>query len=81
MIRPLNIEQRVIRVVCDKFCTTPDQVSLDTSLEDDLGADSLDTVELVIACEEEFSIVLPDDEEVKVTTVGDVVEFFKKKFD
>ena len=70
-----SIEDRVKKIVCDQMGTTPDKISLETSFINDLGADSLDTVELVMAFEEEFGIEIPDDAAETIQTFGDAVKF------
>ena len=57
----------------------PDEVTPEASFIDDLGADSLDTVELIMALEEEFSVEIPDEDAEKMTTVGDAVKYINEK--
>lgn len=77
---PPTIEERVISVVRKELEINPkDPVALDAQFIDDLGADSLDTVELVMALEEEFHIDIPDDEADKVKIVGDAIKAVEKK--
>ena len=64
-----TIEDRVKKIVVEQLGVAEDQVTPDASFVDDLGADSLDTVELVMALEEEFDTEIPDDEAEKITTV------------
>ena len=73
-----SIEDQVIEIVCKQLSTNKENVKLTTSFINDLGADSLDTVELVMTFEEEFLIDIPDDEAEKIQTVGDAVNFIKK---
>ncbi len=73
-----SIEQKVKDIVVEQLNVTPDQVSADSKFIDDLGADSLDTVELVMAFEEEFGIEVPDEEAEKLTAVSDVIAFIEK---
>ncbi|MEO8559273.1 MAG: acyl carrier protein [Rhodospirillales bacterium] len=67
--------ERVKKIVVEHLGVEADQVSPTSSFIDDLGADSLDTVELVMAFEEEFSIEIPDDAAEKIATVGDAIKF------
>ena len=64
-----NLEQRVKKIVAEQLGRNIDEVKNESSFVDDLGADSLDTVELVMALEEEFGVEIPDDEAEKITTV------------
>ena len=72
-----SIEERVRKIVVEQLGVTEDQVTLEASFVDDLGADSLDTVELVMELEEEFEIDIPDDAAAKIQTVGEAVEFIE----
>jgi acyl carrier protein len=72
-----SIEERVKKIVVEQLGVGEDQVTADASFVDDLGADSLDTVELVMALEEEFDAEIPDDEAEKITTVKQAVEFIQ----
>jgi acyl carrier protein len=74
-----SIEERVIKIVCDQMGTTPDKVSRDTSFINDLGADSLDTVELVMEFEDEFEISIPDEDAEKIQTVGNAIDYITSK--
>jgi len=74
--KPMStIEDRVKKIVVEQLGVAEDQVTPDASFVDDLGADSLDTVELVMALEEEFDTEIPDDEAEKITTVKQAIEF------
>lgn len=64
-------------VIVDQLGVEPDEVKLESSFIDDLGADSLDIVEMIMALEEEFDMEIPDEEAEKLTTVNDVVEYIK----
>ena len=76
--KPMStIEDRVKKIVVEQLGVAEDQVTPDASFVDDLGADSLDTVELVMALEEEFDTEIPDDEAEKITTVKQAIEFVK----
>jgi acyl carrier protein len=70
-----SIEDRVKDIIVDQLGVNADQVTLEAKFIEDLGADSLDTVELVMAFEEEFEIEVPDEEAEKLQSVGDVVTF------
>ena len=70
-----NIEQRVKEIIVNQLNVNEEQVTPTASFLDDLGADSLDTVELVMALEEEFEIEIPDEEAEKITTVQQAVDF------
>ena len=72
-----DIAERVKKIVVEHLGVEPDKVTEDASFIDDLGADSLDTVELVMAFEEEFGIEIPDDAAEKIQTVGDAIGFIK----
>jgi len=72
-----SVEDRVKKIVVEQLGVSEDQVTLNASFVDDLGADSLDTVELVMALEEEFDAEIPDDEAEKITTVKQAVEFIQ----
>ncbi len=68
-----SIEERVKNIIIEQLGVDAGQVSLETSFVEDLGADSLDTVELVMAFEEEFDIEIADEDAEKMTTVGDAI--------
>jgi acyl carrier protein len=70
-----SIEDRVKQIVVEQLGVSEDEVSGDSSFVDDLGADSLDTVELVMALEEEFNCEIPDEEAEKITTVQQAVDY------
>jgi len=74
-----SIEERVIKIVCDQMGTTPDKIQHETSFINDLGADSLDTVELVMEFEDEFEISIPDEDAEKIQTVGNAIEYITSK--
>ena len=73
-----NIEERVKEIIIDQLGVTEEEVKDTASFIDDLGADSLDTAELVMAFEQEFGISIPDEEAEKIKTVGQAVEHVKK---
>ncbi|MBK6742796.1 MAG: acyl carrier protein [Hydrogenophilales bacterium] len=70
-----DIEQRVKKIVSEQLGVNEADVKIDSSFVDDLGADSLDTVELVMALEEEFECEIPDEEAEKITTVKQAVDY------
>ena len=72
-----TIEDRVKKIVVEQLGVAEDQVTPDASFVDDLGADSLDTVELVMALEEEVDTEIPDDEAEKITTVKQAIEYIQ----
>ena len=73
-----NTVERVKEIVAEQLGVEIDQVTPDASFIDDLGADSLDTVELVMALEEEFDTEIPDEEAEKIKTVGDIISYIEK---
>jgi len=73
-----SVEERVVDIVAEQLGVSKEQISQETSFVNDLGADSLDTVELVMELEEEFDINIPDDAAEKIQTVGQTVEHIDK---
>ena len=73
-----EVFERVKKIIMEQLGTTETGISMEASFLDDLGADSLDIVELVMALEEEFDMEIPDSDAEKVVTVGDVVEYIKE---
>ena len=73
----MNIEERVVQLIIDQLGVEKEQVTSEASFLEDLGADSLDTVELVMAFEEEFDIKIPDEEAEKIKTVKDAVNYIQ----
>lgn len=73
-----SIEQRVKDIIVEQLGVNVDQVTPDAKFIEDLGADSLDTVELIMALEEEFGIEVPDEEAEKLQSVGDVVKYIEE---
>ncbi|MDH3831662.1 MAG: acyl carrier protein [Gammaproteobacteria bacterium] len=76
-----NIDERVKKIVVEQLGVKEDEVSNSSSFVDDLGADSLDTVELVMALEEEFECEIPDEEAEKITTVQQAVDYINANKD
>lgn len=74
-----NIEAKVKQIIVDQLGVDAGEVTNEASFVEDLGADSLDTVELVMAFEEEFDIEIPDEEAEKLQTVGQAMEYLKTK--
>lgn len=72
-----SIEDRVKKIVVEQLGANEDQVNSESSFVDDLGADSLDTVELVMALEEEFDMEIPDDQAESIATVKDAVTYIE----
>ena len=72
-----NIEQRVKKIIAEQLGVNEADVKKESSFVNDLGADSLDTVELVMALEEEFETEIPDEEAEKITTVQHAVDYIK----
>ena len=70
-----NIEQRVKKIVAEQLGVNESEIKIESSFVNDLGADSLDTVELVMALEEEFECEIPDEEAEKITTVQQAIDY------
>ncbi|MFQ5896772.1 MAG: acyl carrier protein [Candidatus Methylomirabilia bacterium] len=71
------VEERVKEIICEQLGVGEDEVIPTAKFIEDLGADSLDTVELVMAFEEEFGIEIPDEDAEKIVTVGDTIQYIK----
>ncbi len=74
-----SIEQRIKDIIVEQLGVNPEQVTPQASFIEDLGADSLDIVELVMAFEEEFGVEVPDEDAEKLQTVGDVIKYIEEK--
>ena len=74
-----DIEARIKEIICEQLDVKPEDVSEQKSFTEDLGADSLAIVELVLALEEQFDVKIPDDEVDKIKTVGDAVAYIKSR--
>jgi acyl carrier protein len=74
-----DVADKVKEIIVEQLGVTPEQVTPEASFIEDLGADSLDTVELVMALEEEFDIQIPDEEAEKITKVQQAVDYIKAK--
>lgn len=75
----MAVEERVKSIIAEQLGVKQEEVTATASFIDDLGADSLDTVELVMALEEEFGIEIPDEDAEKMTTVGDAIKYIDDK--
>jgi acyl carrier protein len=73
-----EIAERVKNIIVDKLSVEESEVTNEASFTNDLGADSLDTVELIMEFEKEFGITIPDDQAEKISTVGDAISFIEK---
>jgi len=74
-----TIEEKTREIIVEQLGVNPEQVTPNARFIEDLGADSLDTVELVMAFEEEFGVEVPDEEAEKLLTVGDVIRYVEEK--
>ncbi len=74
-----DVGQKVRAIIAEQLGVKPEEVTDSASFVDDLGADSLDTVELVMALEEEFGIEIPDEDAEKMTSVGEAVKYVEEK--
>ena len=75
----MALEERVAEIIVEQLGVSREEVKLEASFIDDLGADSLDIVELVMAMEETFDVEIPDDDAEKIQTIGDAVKYLKEK--
>ncbi|MEN3185820.1 MAG: acyl carrier protein [Candidatus Caldatribacteriaceae bacterium] len=75
----MDVFSKVKEIIVDQLGIDEEEVTPDASFIDDLGADSLDIVELIMAFEEEFDIEIPDEDAEKITTVGEAVEYIESK--
>jgi acyl carrier protein len=74
-----SVEERVMEIVSENLGVSKDQLTRQTTFQEDLGADSLDIVELVMEMEEEFEITIPDDQAEKIKTVGEAIEYIERE--
>lgn len=72
-----EIAEKVTAIIVDKLGISADQVTPEASFTNDLGADSLDTVELIMEFEKQFNITIPDDDSQKISTVGDAISYIE----
>jgi acyl carrier protein len=77
----MNLEDRVAEIIVEQLGVSREEVVPQASFIDDLGADSLDIVELVMAMEEEFDIEIPDDDAERIQTIGDAIAYLKEKIE
>ncbi len=75
----MAIQDKITEIIVEQLGVKPEEVTPEASFVDDLGADSLDTVELVMALEEEFGIEIPDEDAEKIQTVGDATRYIEEK--
>lgn len=75
----MSVEEKVIGIVSEQLGVPKEEMSHESSFVDDLKADSLDVVELVMEFEDEFSITIPDEDYEKIRTVGDAIDYIKEK--
>ena len=73
-----EVYDRIVKVVSEELAISEDEITEDASFIDDLGADSLDVVELIMALEEEFDIEIPDEDAVEIATVSDAVDYIEE---
>jgi len=81
VLTPQEIEQKVIAIVAEQLSVDKAEISRNTSFVNDLNADSLDTVELVMELEDEFDLTIPDEEAEKLKTVGEAIDYIVKHVD
>ena len=74
----MEIEEKVIQIVSEQLSVDKNEINRETSFVNDLNADSLDTVELVMELEDEFDLTIPDEEAEKLKTVGEAVDYIQK---
>ena len=74
----MAVEERIKSIIAEQLGVKPDEVTPEASFIDDLGADSLDTVELIMALEEEFGVEIPDEDAEKMTCVGDAIKYINE---
>lgn len=74
----MSVEERVKKIIVDQLGVKAEEVATESAFVDDLGADSLDTVELVMAFEEEFDLEIPDEDAEKIANVGDAVSYIEE---
>ena len=75
----MAVESKIKTIIAEQLGVKPEEVTPNASFVDDLGADSLDTVELIMALEEEFNVEIPDEDAEKMKTVGDAIKYIEDK--
>lgn len=75
----MAVHDKITEIIVEQLGVKAEEVTAEASFVDDLGADSLDTVELVMALEEEFGIEIPDEDAEKIQTVGDAIKYIEEK--
>ena len=75
----MAVESKIRTIIAEQLGVKPEEVTPAASFVDDLGADSLDTVELIMALEEEFNVEIPDEDAEKMKTVGDAIKYIEEK--
>jgi acyl carrier protein len=75
----MSVEEKVKEIIAEQLGVKKEEIKSESSFIDDLGADSLDTVEVVMALEEEFGIEIPDEDAEKITTVGEAIKYIDTK--
>ena len=76
-----DVKEKVVSIIVDKLGVNPEDVVETASFTNDLGADSLDTVELIMEFEKEFNVTIPDDQAEKISTVGDALKYIEENID
>ena len=75
----MAVDDKIKTIIAEQLGVKPEEVTTEASFVDDLGADSLDTVELIMALEEEFEIDIPDEDSGKIKTVGEIIKYIEDK--
>ena len=75
----MAVESKIKTIIAEQLGVKPEEVTPNASFVDDLGADSLDTVELIMALEEEFNVEIPDEDAEKMKSVGDAIKYIEEK--